>query len=153
MSSDPTTPEVYCRQLLICRTIWYDATNPDDGCSLARVIVNIRPPAGVTGPFVVHRLFVFARLSGDIGDYTARVRLVRVEQDQDGEEVGHLLDEWGPSPCPVTGFDLVETRIYVLSRVRFDGPGVYEFQLWLDELDGPVGWDRIRVPEVIPEEP
>ena len=145
MPPDPTDePEVACRHLLVCRTLWYDPGNPDDGYSLGRVVVNVRPGDGGAGPYVVPRLFAYTQLFGTVGDYDARVRMVRVDRDEDGDEVSGESAEWGPWPSPITGLDLVESHGFVLMGVPFDGPGVYEFQLWVDGFDEPVGRERIE---------
>jgi hypothetical protein len=149
MSSEP---DVGCRHLLICRTIWYDPGNPDEGYSLGRLVVNVRPHDGAEGPFVVPRLFAFTQLFGTVGDYDARVRLVRVELNEDGDEVFGEPTEWGPWSCPITGLDLVESHGFVLVDVPFGEPAVYEFQLWLDGFDEPSGQERVEVRAEVREE-
>ena len=44
-------PAIYCRHLLICRTLWYDPER-SDSFSLAGIIVNISPPSGSDGYFL-----------------------------------------------------------------------------------------------------
>ena len=145
---DPTPfdpPAVFCRHLLVCRTLWYDAANPDDGYSLARIVVNVQPPAGSDERFVEPRLFAYVQLFGTVGEYDARMKLVEVTTDEDGNDVDRELIEWGPWLTPVTGLDLVETHAYKLFNVPFDGPGLYEFQLWLDGFDEPLAAERVQV--------
>lgn len=153
---DPTpydSPAVFCRHLLICRTLWYDAANPDDGYSLARIVVNVRPPTGSDGQFVEPRLFAYVQLCGTVGEYEARLKLVQVTVDDAGDELERELAEWGPRLIPVTGIDLAESYALELRSVWFDGPGLYEFQFWLDGFDEPLAAERVQVPSVIEESP
>ena len=30
-------PELHCRHLLVCRTVWYDAERPEEGFSLGKL--------------------------------------------------------------------------------------------------------------------
>jgi len=136
-------PAVFCRHLLLCRTLWSDAANRDDGYSLARIVVNVRPPPGSDGRFVEWRLFAYVQLHGTVGEYDTQVRLVQVTVDEDGNERGRELAEWGPHVVPVTGIDLVESYAYELRDGWFNGPGVYEFHFWLDGFDQPLAAERV----------
>ena len=133
--------------------LWYDPEKPDEGHSLGRVVVTVRPPEGVVGPFVVPRLFAYFQLHGDIGDYTAWISMVQVEITDDGDEVDRPVTQWGPQTAPVSGLEYVDGQGMILNVVPFDGPGVYEFRLWLAECDDVVAMERVEVPRVIQEMP
>jgi hypothetical protein len=146
MASDPDAePDIACRHLIICRTIWYDPASPDDGYSLGRIVVNIRPDPGDELPFTVARLFAYVQLYGELGDNDLRVQLVRVSWDEEGIEQSDEVATWGPFACPITGLDLVETHGFVLAKVPFEKAGLFEFQLWVDGHPEPIGWERITV--------
>lgn len=147
--ADPERPELFCRHLILCRTIWYDAGNPDEGYSLGRVIVHIRPPEGHGFGYLEPRLFLYVQLFGDPGEYTVRVRLARIETTEDSDVEGNEgeMPEWGPWDVAVTGDSYVESFGIPLVRVPFDGPGVYEFQLWADGFGEPVARERVEARE------
>lgn len=50
---------------------------------------------------------------------------------------------FGPWDIELIGEDFVESFAFSVVRVRFDEPGLYEFQLWLDPFPSPVGRERI----------
>jgi hypothetical protein len=65
---DPEPPELFCRHLILCRTIWYDAANPGDGYSLGSVLIHVRPSDDRGFGFLAHRLFLYAELQGTLGE-------------------------------------------------------------------------------------
>lgn len=141
MSSD-AQPDVACRHLILCRTIWYDAGNPDEGYSLGRVVVTLR--SGETDEeLVLPRLFAFIQLFGEPAEYDVRIRLFRVDRGEDDDLTE--VAAWGPWPYEVTGFELVESRGVELRRVPFPEPGLYEFQVWIDGQTNAAGWERVEV--------
>lgn len=147
---------MYCRHLLACRTLVYYPSDPDDGQPDARyylgqVLVNVRNPDGGDAPFVVPRLFAYFQLFGEAGDYDLGVVLAVVTADEYGSETTRDIAEWGPRLVPVTGLDLVEAHGFPLDDVPFDGPGVYEFQLWSDGSDDPLAAERVAVPTTAEE--
>jgi hypothetical protein len=142
-------PEVHCRHLIVCRSMWYSA-DADDGYSLGRLVVTVRPDAGQGFGFVIPRLFAFAQLFGTPGTYAVCIWLVPVDVGEDGESQGPPV-RWGPWEFEVTGFELVESRGFVLEEVPFERPGVYEFQLRLDGDDEPVGRERVEARDDIRE--
>ena len=146
MSSDPDAePDIGCRYLLICRTIWYDPGRPDDGYSLGRIVVNIRPEGDGEVPFTVARLFAYIQLFGEPGEYDVSIHLVRLAWDELEGELPILLATWGPYRCPITGLDLVESHAFALSNVPFDETGVFEFRLRVDGIDDPLCQERLEV--------
>ena len=73
-----TEPVVHCRHLLLCRSVWYDGQKPDFGIGLAGVYTRLS--AGVGGfPFRRERMFIYAQLWGDDGEYYPYIRLVKIE--------------------------------------------------------------------------
>jgi hypothetical protein len=153
--TDPDTPvpfeppELFCRHLLVCRTIWYDAGNPDDGYSLGRVVIHVHPPEDHEYGYLEPRLFGYAQLFGTPDEYTCRVRLVRIQEDETADEIPSepQIAEWGPWDIAVTGDSFVEAFGFQLVRVPFDAPGVYEFQLWVDGFEEPIGRERVEAQE------
>lgn len=95
-------------------------------------------------PFHIPRLFLYAQLAGTTGEYTARVRFVRVTADEDGEEAEVPVTTFGPWPNAVTGGSFAESFGSPLRNAAIEEPGVYEFQLWLDEFDEPLGRERVQ---------
>lgn len=152
MSEPGALPTVYCRHLIVCRTVWYDANRPDDGFSLGKLIVSLRPADGAGYPVQIERLFLFAQLFGESGEYPFRIRVVRVDRNDIGEEVEIQLGpndsprEYVPNrPLVVSGEELVDQIAVPLNRVAFREPGLYEFQLWLDfDSDEPLASERLE---------
>lgn len=143
-------PDVYCRHLIITRTIWYEPAR-EDPYTLGRVVVNVRPEEPTDGVFVLPRLFAYFQIHGDRGEYDIRIKLGHVELDDEGDETITVSAAWGPWPCEITGFEFVEARAAELPGVTFDGPGIYEFQLWIDGIDEPIGRERVLVPDEVKE--
>ncbi len=146
-------PSVHCRHLLVCRGFWYDPGKPGGKHSLGQMVVNLHNPDGSDDPFVEPRLFVCCQLFGTVGDYNLRIVFAEVLADENGDETERAVKRWGPWLVPVTDLDLVETHGLLLPRVPFDGPGVYEFQLWADGFDAPLAAERVAVPNVTRELP
>jgi len=145
--------DVYCRHLLFCRTVWLDATRTDDGFSLGKSLIQLGPADGGEYPLVLDRIFACAQLHGRSGEQTVRLRLVRIPDDEDDEGIqlgkAGAPREYGPWDIELIGEEFVESFAFPVVRVRFDDPGVYEFQLRLDSLPTPVGRERLllrRVP-------
>jgi hypothetical protein len=136
-----------CPHFIACHTIWYDNTNVDAGYSLGRVIVHIRPPAGYGFPLVQFRHFLFAQLSGTPDDYVVRVRQVRIERTEGGDEQEVEVTEFGPWEINVPGENYAECFGLVLTRVPYPQAGEYEFQLWADGIDDPIGRERVQARE------
>lgn len=135
-----------CPHFLACHAVRYDDIDADAGYTLERVIVHVRPNDGSGFPFRVDRLFVFAQLHGTAGDYTLRVRLLRIKVI-DGEEVVETRRDFAPRTVAISGENYVECFALPLTDVWFPEPGVYEFQLWAEGFDEPVGRERILARE------
>jgi hypothetical protein len=141
---DDSDPAVFCSHLLVCHTIWYDNTNFDAGFTLQRVVVHLRPSEGQAFPFRVRRLFVFAQLHGTPGEYIVRVRFMRVGIDDEGEETMTELAQHGPAEIALPGDSYAECFAFPFHNVPFTDEGEYEFQLWVDGFDEPLGRERIH---------
>ena len=147
---NPDRPaKVHCRHFILCKTVWYDPTVPDD-FSLGHVVIHLRPPNG-SFPAYFERLFAHFQLYGTPGEYRYRIRLVRIDTEgYDGEEEIQLGGdseplEWpGSRPVVVSGEDFVDPFAVPLKDVEILEAGVYEFQLWIDGLDETVGRERIQ---------
>ncbi len=149
-------PNLYCPRLLICRSIWYDGRHTERGFSLGGLYANVAPPEGDGYPFRIERLFVYAQLWGDVGEYSVRIRFVRIELQGYDEEIEVQLGDDGearvypmPTHRPVTVGDRnrIEEFAFAIGPVPFTAPGLYEFQLRVDGLDHPVGRERIEAHE------
>ena len=145
--ADLPEPQLSCRHFLACHTIWYDAANPDAGWSLGRVIVHVRPADAGGYPFVVPRLFVFFQLFGATGEHLFRVELVRLEHDEEGNEVESTPIEFGPWECQLPGEKLVEGFAVSLEDVPFGELGLYEFRLRVDGLEGLHATEQVEARE------
>jgi hypothetical protein len=152
--TDPDTPvpfeppELFCRHWIGCRTFWQqpNSDDPDGGYfySLGSLIISVWPPGGEM-PFYLPRIFFYAQLTGTPGEYTVRIRMVRVTIDDIGEEKETPTEEFGPWDIPVTGDRFAESYGFPLRNVPFNEAGVYEFQLWIDEFEDPLARERIEV--------
>jgi hypothetical protein len=85
-------------------------------------------------------------LHGTPGEYLLRVRQVQVNV-HDGEESESDLRLFGPWEVSVPGENYVECFGLSLPNVSFPEAGVYEFQLWADGFDEPLGRERIQARE------
>lgn len=133
-----------CSALIVCHTLWYDNTNVDAGLSLGRVIVHIRPDEGSGFPVRRPRLFLYAELHGTPDEYILRVRLIRVEVTSDDEEIETEHRWYGPWEVTVSGDNYVECFGFSIENVFIPEEGVYEFQLWADGFDAPIGRRRFQ---------
>lgn len=138
-NDDP--PEVFHRHLILCRTVWFTG-DLDDGFSLGRLVVHLRPRGGEFPFRCDTRLFLFAQLFGTPGEYTVRARLVRVIVDDDEPTDGH---DYGPWTIALYGEEFVESFAFPLEWVPFPEPGVYEFQLSVDEVEGWYAAEQVEV--------
>jgi hypothetical protein len=93
------------------------------------------------------RQFLFAQLHGTPDEYVIRVRQVRVEMADDGQEVAEDVTEFGPWEISIPGDNYVECFGLTLTRVPYPQAGVYEFQLWADGFDGPLARERLEARE------
>jgi hypothetical protein len=151
--TDPDTPapfeppELFCRHLLVCRTIWYDPNKPDDGFSLGGLLVHLRPTDEHGFPLRVPRLFLFAQLFGTPGEYEVTPRLVPIYLSEDEDETEGDPIEFARRTIALTGDDFVEGFGIPLRGVPFEAPGAYEFQLRVERFDEPIGRERIEARE------
>ena len=74
---------------------------------------------------------------------------MRIIATEDGEEVEADAEpvEWPPRGVAIPGDNYAEAFGFPLARVPFVEPGVYEFQLWADGFDEPIGRERIEARE------
>ncbi len=145
-------PELHCRHLIVCRSIWFDPAKPEDDFSLGRLVVRLAAESADRFPLKVPRLFLFAQLFGTPGEYRVSFRLVHLDRDDLGEEVevplgrdGESLEFILPRPVVVSGLQLVDAFAVPLTDVTFPAPGLYEFQLWRDGGDEPITAERLEV--------
>lgn len=143
-SDDP--PEVFCRHLILCRTIWFTG-DLDDGFSLGRLVVHLRPLDHQFPFLCTNHFFLFAQLFGTPGEYTVRARLVPITIDVDGEEVDGDATDYGPWPIALYGEEFVEGFAFPIHRLPFAAPGVYELRLSIDEIGGWSVGERVEVRE------
>lgn len=140
---------VNCRHFILCKTVWYDPAVPDD-FSFGHVIIHLRAPSGLY-PARYERLFAHFQLYGTPGEYSFRIRLVRIDAEgYDGEEEiqlgqdGEPLEWPGRRPVVVSADDFVDPFAVPLKDVDIQEAGVYEFQLWIDDFDDAIARERIQ---------
>ena len=150
---DDWDPPVFgCRHLIVCRTIWFDPSKPDEDFSLGRLVVRLTAESAEHFPLKVARLFIFAQVFGTPGEYAVLFRLARIDRKDIGEEVESVLGREGeplefrlPRPIVVSGLQLVDSFAVPLDDVIFPTPGLYEFQLWQVGEDEPLAAERLEV--------
>lgn len=149
-------PKLHCPHLLLCRSIWFDASRPERGFSLGGVRTALAPSDRRQFPFGVERLFAYAQLWGEPGEYHLRIRVVRIKVDEYDEvvevELGadeEPLEFRTPNnrPYEITGLNYVEEFALAVGPLVFPVPGVYEFQLWANDDEFPVARERVHVRE------
>jgi hypothetical protein len=134
--------ELFCQLFVPCHTIWYDVERPEQGYRLGRVVCVVTPQEGTWYPLRFPRLFGYAQLHGEAGDYSVRVLLVQIRTDEDGEETQSMLGEYGefgtfgPWAVEVAGEDFVNECGFPFDDVLLPSAGLFEFQLWRDDDDG-----------------
>ncbi len=145
-------PTIYCRHLLVCRSVWFDPNRPDDGFSLGKLVVQFRLPEGQDFPLRLPRLFAYAQLYGTPGEYQVRLRLIRIEADEVGDDVEIQLgpndqpvEFLVPRPVVVSGLNLVEELAMPVDWVVFDRAGLYAVQIWAMGYDEPLASERVEV--------
>lgn len=131
-----SAPEFHCRHLIVCRTIWFDPSKPEEDFSLGRLVVRLTAGGTSLFPLRVARLFLFAQVYGTPGEFRALIRLVRIDPGESEEETethlglgGDPLEFLLPRPVVVSGLQLVDGFAVPLVGVTFPTPGLYEFQL------------------------
>ena len=131
MSHDPTDDDpppyrdplgLHGVHLLTCLSLWRSG-RADESFDLAGILTHIEPPEGRSFPVVLDRVFVYVQLWGDPGEYSLRVRLVRVRVSDDDEEELQLGENDEPREFPLPSARTVE-----LSGLNY-----------VDELGFPIG--------------
>ena len=149
-----TEPTVHCPHLLVCRSVWHDGRRPELGYSLGGIHTCLEPADGLGYPFRLERMYVYAQLWGDGGEYRPHVRLVKIDSYGYDEEVETPLGNEGEArsfpmptkrPVTITGLDYIVEVAFPIFLVPFFEPGIYEFQLWIDDVELPVGRERIHL--------
>ncbi len=149
-------PPILGALFLICRSIWFNSQKPQDGFGVGGILSNIWLPEEGMFPIRLERVMAYIQLWGDSGEYFLRVRLVKCEHNEDNEEVEIQLGIDGETreyhmsatrPVQVDEFDHVSEFGFPFGPVIFAQPGMYEFQLWIDEVDEPVARYRVMVRE------
>jgi hypothetical protein len=127
-----------CRHFHLCRTVWHDANNPEEGVSLGRILGRLRPKDGDGYPILYVRLFAYVQLSGGPGDHSLSVERVRIDVDDAGEEVESDPREYGPYPVFLPEDGSVDEFVFQMVDVPFRAAGYYEFRLRLALVEGMV---------------
>ena len=76
-----------------------------------------------------------------------RVRQVRIELSDNGDEREVEIGDFGPWDIAIPGENYVECFGFTLTQVRYPQAGVYEFQLWVDGMDHLLGRERLEARE------
>ncbi len=141
---EPEDAPLNGHRLLVCRELEFDLEHPDDGYTLRRVIVHLRPPDNLFD-FIEPRLWLFAQVSGEEREYTVQVRMVRIGRNDIGEETAEDPVTFRPSGFYLSGDLYVATIGVPVSHIPFRAAGVHEFQLWQPNAEFPLLTDRIQV--------
>jgi len=141
--------------LLTCRSLWHDAQRTDGAFGLAGIMTHIEPSEEASFPVSLNRVFVYVQLWGDAGEYTLRIRLVRVILEDDDEvevQIG-MNDEPREYPLPsrrpvvVSGLNYVDELGFPIGPVAFPEPGLYEYQLIAEGIKSPIARERVLARE------
>lgn len=136
-------PNVSARRLTVCREVVWNAGDRLAPYTLRGVIYGFHPRAGF--PFAHPRpLYLYAEFFGDAGGYDVWFDLVRLVPDDDG----NIVDEedeasFGPFVLELVPDEFVQGRAYVLRRVGFRQPGLYEFRLKVGGVGEPLAVERL----------
>jgi len=149
-------PAVSSRHFFLFRTLWYDSMKPELGIAFAGLYSEIAPPDGMSFPIRLDRMFVYFQLWGDVNDYRLWIRLVEISMDEFGAvSVVQLGRDGSPRefrpptnrPFAISGVNFVEEFAFPIGPVPFRYAGLYEFQLWVDGVEEPIGTERILARE------
>lgn len=101
-------------------------------------------PAGMTFPYDVTALWVYAQVTDGVGRFDLSVELRRVYDDDTPAEVVTTSGA-DTRHFPGGGQLAVEDVVVRLTDVPLDGPGLYEFRMLADgqQLDGPAAVLRV----------
>jgi hypothetical protein len=122
-------PEIHARNLMLCRKIGYDSTQPRSPYTLHNVLTEFhllsRPTAARREP-----AWVYVEYFGEAGDYEVWFDVVRFEWNEDGEvaderEVANI----GPFLLRLESNKFVQGRSYYLPRLSLAVAGVHELRL------------------------
>jgi hypothetical protein len=144
----PGLSPLFCARLLACGNIRYDASDPDAGYTLERVLVHVRPADGEGFGFDIDRMFLFAQIWGQPDEYTVWIRMTRFVPTEEGGEIetGEAV-EFPSRTITLPGENYVECYGFPLVGVPFPGPGVYEFQLWAEGMEDHLYSERVEARE------
>jgi hypothetical protein len=138
--------ELHCRHFLACRFFWHDDKR---GYSLSSLIITVAPEVGDDYPFLEPRVFLYLQLFGAPGDYILRLRLVKIDLTDYGEEVEQIVEERGPWRIQVSGDEFVESCVFELKGgLGIQEPGVYDLGIWIDGEDALLASERILAREI-----
>ncbi len=127
--SESEEPEIGARCLKLCREVIWNANDPEAPYTLRGVLRGFRPrssfPAVTPQP-----VFVYAEYFGEAGEYDVWFDLVRLVMGDDGEMVDEADETtFGPYSLRLLPDLFAQGRSYVLRRVPFSEPGLYELRL------------------------
>ena len=126
---DQSEPCLSARHLLICREVIYDGNNPVAPYTLRGMLTELRPFRAF--PLVWNQpIYLFAQYFGEDGEFEVWFDLVQLVYDEADEVVDEVEEaSYGPFMLHLAPGRFVHSRSYLLRRVPFTEPGVYEFRL------------------------
>jgi hypothetical protein len=149
-------PNLRASHLLTCRSIWYDNFHPENGFSLGGIHANMVLPDGHEFPYKLERIFVYLQLWGDSGEYHLRIRLVKIESNEEDDFSQAALEKSGEHrefllttsrPVFLSGVEFAIELASGIGPVMFPESGVYEYQLFAEGIEEPIGRERVHIEE------
>jgi hypothetical protein len=151
---DQVAPELFGKNFLVARSIWFDPSFPERGFSIGGVITRVDVPDKDAFPLTMERIFVYVQFWGEDAEYLFRVRMVRIGFDEDGDAMevhvgpdGQFKEFFMPTKrlVEVSSLEFVQQLAFPLSNVVFEEPATYEFQLYAHDRDEPIANERIEI--------
>jgi hypothetical protein len=149
-------PWVAVHHFLTARAIWYDSERIESGIGISGIFIHLVPRGGLSFPYIFDWVFVYFQMSGDAGDYFVRVRLVKIETDENNEEYEVQIGRDGGSmeffpdttrPFGISGLNYCEEYSFLLPAFQIDETGIYEYQLFVEGFEEPLGRERVEARE------
>lgn len=142
---DHSEPSLTARHLLICREVLYDGNNPVAPYTLCSMLTVLHPDR----PFPIlwsEPICLFAQYFGPEGEFEVWVDLVRLVYDEADEVVDEFEEtSYGPFVLGMMPGRFIQSRFYLLRRVPFTEPGVYEFRLRVAGVTEPLATEHLLV--------
>jgi hypothetical protein len=118
--------EISARNLMLCRQVSFDRSNPESPYTLVNVLTQIALPTP-SQSFLAQPINLYVEYFGPPGFYEVWIDMVALGYDVYGEPTE--VTSYGPFVLELIAGRYVNSRFYCLRYVPFPSGGVYEFQL------------------------